>query len=100
MQQRRKNNLDTLAAGLIAGFILPMIVFAITYFVRESELSFSEYVSGLWRIRALLKIGSLCVFANLAVFWGFLKLKYERAARGVLGITLLYALVVLISKAI
>lgn len=100
MQQRRKNKLDTLAAGLIAGFVLPLFVFVITYLIRESELSFSEYVSSLWRIHALLQIGSLCVFANLAVFWGFLKLKYERAARGVLGITLLYALVVLISKAI
>jgi hypothetical protein len=53
----------------------------------------------MWRLQALIKIFSLCVFTNLAAFWGFLRLKYERAARGVLGATILYAIVVLISKA-
>jgi len=39
------------------------------------------------------------VFANLLVFMGFIRLKYEQSARGVLGATILYALAVLISKA-
>ncbi|MFV0591337.1 MAG: hypothetical protein ACK5M7_08130 [Draconibacterium sp.] len=99
MTQSRRHKLDNVGAGLLTGLLLPLFIFLIVYLVKEPELSFSEYLKGLWRIHALIKIGSLCVFANLAVFWVFLKLKYERAARGVLGATLLYAFVVLISKA-
>ena len=49
-------------------------------------------------MQALIKLGSLCVFANVGVFWLFLQKKYEKAARGVLGATILYAFVVLISR--
>lgn len=100
MPRNRINRLDTVGAGLTAGLILPLIIFLFVYLVRDPEISFSEYLSSLWRIHALIKVGSLCVFANLAAFWIFLKIKYERAARGVLGATLLYAFVVLISKAV
>ncbi|MCK3684546.1 hypothetical protein [Maribellus sp. YY47] len=99
MPKNRKHKLDTVGTGLLAGLALPLVIFLMVYLVRQPGISFSEYLTGLWRIHALIKIGSLCVFANLAVFWGFLRIKYERAARGVLGATLLYAFVVLISKA-
>ncbi|MFV0269926.1 MAG: hypothetical protein ACK5HT_22640 [Draconibacterium sp.] len=100
MQRNRRHKLDTVGIGLLAGLLLPLLIFLIVYLVNDPEIVFSEYLKGLWRIHALIKIGSLCVFTNLAVFWGFLKMKHERAARGVLGATLLYAFVVLISKAI
>jgi len=99
MPKNNRNKLDTVGTGLLVGLLLPLIIFLFVYLVRAPEISFSEYLKGLWRVHALIKIGSLCVFANLAAFWGFLKMKHERAARGVLGATLLYAFVVLISKA-
>jgi hypothetical protein len=99
MQRSRRKKLDNTGIGLVAGLILPLLVFAIVYFVNDSSITFSDYVKSLWKIRVLLKVGSLCIFANLAIFWGFLHLKYEKAARGVLAATLLYAFVVLISRA-
>ena len=99
MQQKQRKKFDKVGIGLIAGLALPMVVFCAIYLIRESSLSFSDYVESLWKIHVLLKVGSLCVFANIALFWGFLYLKYERAARGVLGATLLWAFVVLISRA-
>lgn len=98
MQRRKKNKLDTIGTGLLAGLILPIIIFFAVYIMKESKVSFVEYISGMWKMQALIKLGSLCVFANVAVFWLFLKQKYEKAARGVLGATMLYAFVVLISR--
>lgn len=98
MQRRKKNKLDTLGIGLMAGLLLPIIIFFVVYLTKETTVSFSEYIRGMWKMQALIKLGSLCVFANVAVFWIFLQKKYEKAARGVLGATILYAFVVLISR--
>ncbi|WP_321376146.1 hypothetical protein [uncultured Draconibacterium sp.] len=100
MQLRKKNKYDTVGIGVLTGLILPIAIFFIVYLIGENEMSFTNYISGMWRMQALVKIGSLCVFTNVAAFWIFLRLKYEKAARGVLGATILYAFVVLISRAI
>lgn len=100
MQGNRRNKLDKLGIGLLAGMLLPLFIFIVVYLVNDSSLTFSDYIKSLWKINILLKVGSLCIFANVAIFWGFLHLKYEKAARGVLAATLLYAFVVLISRAI
>jgi len=99
MQKVRNRKIDRMGVGLLIGLLLPVIIFFLVYLIGENSVSFTDYLKGMWRIQALFKIMSLCVFANLAAFWGFLKLKYERAARGVLGATILYAFIVLISRA-
>ena len=99
MRRTRKNKLDNTGIGLLAGFLVPVLIFFAVYFIREEGISFSNYVGNLWYLQSLVKLGSLCVFANSAVFMGFIKLKYDKAARGVLGATILYAFGVLISRA-
>lgn len=99
MQRRRKNKLDNTGIGLFVGFLLPVIIFFAVYYFGEKGITFSNYVGNLWHLQALVKLGSLCVFANVLVFFGFLHLKYEKAARGVLGATIIYAFAVLMSRA-
>ena len=99
MQRRRSKKMDQMGVGLITGFIIPVIIFFLVYYFGDSSVSFSGYIKSLWQIQALVKLGSLCVFANVAAFWGFLQSKHEKAARGVLGATIVYALFILISKA-
>ena len=99
MQRRKKNKLDNTGIGLLVGFLLPVIIFFAVYYISERGISFSNYVGNLWYLQALVKLGSLCIFANSAVFMGFIKLKYDKAARGVLGATIIYAFAVLISRA-
>jgi hypothetical protein len=99
MRNRKKNKLDATGIGMVIGFLLPVVIFFAVYYFSESDISFSNYLSNLWHLQALVKLGSLCVFANSAVFMGFIKLKFDRAARGVLGATLFYAFGVLISRA-
>ena len=88
-----------MGVGSLVGLLLPVIIFFLVYFIGENSVSFADYLESMWKLQALVKIMSLCVFTNVAAFWGFLKLKYERAARGVLGATILYAFLVLTSRA-
>ncbi len=94
----RKGRADKIAVGFAAGTILPVVLFILVYFFGNKQVSFQQYVKGLWHLQALVKLMSLCVFVNLGVFWYFLRVKQESAARGVLGATLFYAFLVLISR--
>ncbi len=99
MQQSRRNRFDNTGIGFLVGFVLPLAVFFVVYLFGNNDVSFADYLTGLWKLQALIKLGSLCVFLNSAVFMGFIQLKFEKAARGVLGATIIYAIVVLISRA-
>ena len=99
MRQGKRNKFDKMEVGFAAGLFLPLIIFFVVFFFSEKGLSFSNYIQNMWQLHALVKLGSLCVFANIAIFMGFIKLKYDKAARGVLAVTILYAFGVLISKA-
>lgn len=99
MQQNSRNRFDRTAIGLLIGFTLPIVVFFVVYLFGNNSVSFLNYMKGLWNLQALVKLGSLCVFLNSAVFMGFIKLKLEKAARGVLGATIFYAILVMISRA-
>lgn len=100
MARRNRKQLDSVVVGFAAGFSVPVLVFFAVYFFGEQDVSFTGYIRNLWRLQALVKLVSLCVFANLLVFMGFIRLKYDRAAQGVLGATILYGLAVLVSRAL
>jgi hypothetical protein len=99
MQRRRNNRFDNFGIGFLIGFILPFIVFVVVYFLGDREVSIIDYTKSLQKLNVLIKLGSLCVFVNSGAFLGMIKLKLEKTARGILGATIIYAFVVLISKA-
>jgi len=99
MLRRRTNRLDNVGIGFLVGFLLPVIVFFAVYLIGKNDISVAEYTNSLMKLNVLVKLGSLCVFVNSAVFMGFIKLKFEKTARGVLGATIIYAFVILISLA-
>lgn len=99
MQRRRTNRFDNVSIGFLIGFVLPGIVFFVVYLIGKSDISVVEYVKSLQQLNVLIKLGSLCVFVNSAVFMGFIKLKFEKTARGILGATIIYAFLILISRA-
>jgi hypothetical protein len=99
MQRRRTNRFDNVGIGFLIGFILPIFVFFVVYLIGENEISVTEYIKSLQKLNVLIKLGSLCVFVNSAVFMGFIKLKFEKTARGMLGATIIYAFAILISRA-
>ncbi len=99
MLRRKKNRFDNVGIGFLVGFILPVVVFFAVYLISNNDISIAEYTQGLLKLNVMIKLGSLCVFVNSAVFMGFIKLKFEKTARGVLGATIIYAFVILISLA-
>ena len=99
MQRSKTNKLDNIGIGFLVGFLLPVIVFFAVYLIGKNDISISEYTNSLWQLNVLVKLGSLCVFVNSAVFMGFIKLKFEKTARGILGATIIYAFLILISRA-
>ena len=98
MQRRKTHRFDNVGIGLLVGFLLPVIVFIVVWQIGKSEMSISDFTQSLMQLNVLIKLGSLCVFLNSAVFMGFIQLKFEKTARGVLGATIIYAFVVLISR--
>ncbi len=100
MKKRAKQNkYDQIRNGFVAGLVVPLFVFVGVYLANNSEMHFVDYLQSLWKFHILVKLGSLCVFANLAVFMGFIYKKYDKAAKGVLAATLVYAFAVLVSSA-
>lgn len=100
MMRRRKNNrFDNAGIGAVIGLALPILIFLTVYLFGDHNITFAQYLNGLWQLHALIKLGSLCVFVNSAAFMLSIKLKYEKTARGILGATIVYAFVVLISRA-
>jgi hypothetical protein len=100
MVSTAKYRFDRIFTGLSIGLILPLLIFLITYKVMYSDVEFMVYLNRIWQMKILLKILSLCVFPNLGAFLLFLQFKFEKAARGVVMATFIYAFVVLIAKLI
>jgi len=99
MQRRRTNRFDNVGIGFLIGFLLPVIVFFVVYLIGNRDISVVEYTNSLRKLNVFMKLGSLCVFVNSGAFMGLIKLKYEKTARGILGATIIYAFVILISRA-
>ena len=82
---------DKTAFGALAGFVLPLIVFFFFYIFSERGLSFTGYFSKIINADILTHIISLCVFPNIILFLLFNRMDMLKATRGVLGITIFWA---------
>lgn len=91
-------DLDKVWIGVIAGLIAPAIALWLYYFINYRDLGIGRFID-------LQKLGdtytpliSLCVLANLAVFYPFIWKEKWRGAKGVIGATLIWAMLVLFLK--
>ena len=89
---------NNLRIGLILGILAPMLGFLVIFGVAFRGMSISEYAELLVYNKKLSSIVSLSVIPNLLLFFIFIWLNYLFSARGVLASTLLFALVVVITK--
>lgn len=84
--------------GFILGLVLPIIVFLLIYLFSDSDISLKSYLARIIGRNSLARLLSLSVFANLILFLAFNRFDKLKSSRGVLGITLLWALTVLYIK--
>ncbi len=84
--------------GAVLGMLAPVLASAIIYIVAFRDLSFGEYLEQLVFRKRLSSIISLSVLPNLLLFFIFIWLNYLYSARGVLASTILFALIVVVTK--
>jgi len=91
---KRADKYDRLSVGLIAGFLLPVITALLVYLFTHGEQSLTQYFKRIADADIITHTLSLSVLPNLIIFLIFNRLDMLRAARGVLGITLFWAVMV------
>jgi hypothetical protein len=89
--------LDSMALGLIAGLVLPLITLVLIWVVRY-DIGLGEFLSSFQRLGMLSKLISLSVIPNLLLFFIFIWTNRTFSARGVIFATLVVAMVMLLIK--
>ena len=94
----RAEKYDRVTLGALAGFLAPIIIGLLIYLFSTGDRSLAEYVGRLIYADIVTHIISLCVFPNIFLFLIFNRLDMLRAVRGILGITIFWAILVFALK--
>jgi hypothetical protein len=89
---------DRLSTGLISGFIFPFIIGLTIYIFSSGEISLGTYLIRLKESDIITHSITLCVFPNIFIFLIFNRFDMLNATRGVLGITIVWAVIVFAVK--
>ena len=85
---------NTMLTGIIVGLLVPMISFnAYVFLFREGETVMQVLVRFMF-LNVFTHVVSLAAIPNLLVFFLFLWTNKERSANGVIGATIIYAMIV------
>jgi len=98
MSGAMKFNFNTIYVGLTGGLVLPTLLMYIYWQVNYDYMDLNKFFAFTSRGEIHIKLISLFTAPNLGLFFLFIWKNYNLAARGVLGSTFLYALLVLIVK--
>jgi hypothetical protein len=85
---------DKVLTGLISGFVLPFIVGLITFTFTHGHMTIHDYLIHINESHIVTHAITLCVFPNILIFLLFNRFDMLRASKGVLAITIVWALVV------
>ncbi len=91
----RFNNAIT---GVVAGVVMPLIGFIIFFLLNRHGMSLTDFIARIIDAGRTASVISVSVFANVVPFLLFNRFDMLRAARGVLGITLVWAFAVFAIK--
>jgi hypothetical protein len=98
-QIEMKNKFDHLSLGIITGLLLPALVLLMVFLYRfKNHYTLTEFFDFLRNMKVLSKMISLCIIPNLLLFFIYIWTDNDRSARGVLGSTFFWALVVVLAK--
>lgn len=90
---------DNLKLGLLFGFLLPIIVFVVIYFMKFSSYPFGEFFETfLQESRLITFFSAWCLVANIALFTIYINTGRYRTARGIFFVTIVYGLGFLLLK--
>jgi hypothetical protein len=89
---------DKLSAGLISGLLLPLVTGLIIFAFSSHGRTLTTYLQRILDANIVAHAITLCVFPNVAVFLLFNRYDMLRSARGVLAMTIIWAISVFIIK--
>lgn len=93
-----RTRFDKLWAGVLAGFLAPMLAFLIYYLVNYTYMSIPAFIRYVINGNAYTQIMSLCAIANLPLFYIFLELNAIKGTRGIILMTLIFAILNFVLK--
>jgi hypothetical protein len=85
---------DKTIAGFLAGLILPFLVGIIFFLFSHSHLSLHSYIDRIVETHIITHSITLCVFPNVIIFLLFNRLDMLKATKGVLAVTIIWAVIV------
>jgi hypothetical protein len=85
---------DKVPTGLISGFVLPFLVALITFLLAKGHPSLHTWMRKISEASIITHIITLCVFPNVLIFLLFNHFDMLKASKGVLGITIFWAVIV------
>ena len=85
---------DKILTGLIPGLVLPFIVGLIVFLFSSGHLTLHSYLARIIESNIMTHAITLCVFPNIIIFLIFNRFDMLRASRGVLGMTIVWAIIV------
>ncbi|HOW40872.1 MAG TPA: hypothetical protein PL123_10040 [Bacteroidales bacterium] len=89
---------DTVKIGALSGFLLPVLIGLLIYLFSSGDLNIVQYYKKLSGSNIVTHIVSLCVFPNVLIFLLFNWQDMIDAAKGVLGMTIVWAILVFAIK--
>jgi hypothetical protein len=89
---------DKLITGLIAGFLFPFIIGLTIFLFSSGEMSLGTYLIRLKESDIITHSITLCVFPNIFIFLIFNRFDMLLATRGVLAVTIVWAVIVFAVK--
>ena len=89
---------DKVAVGLLGGFILPLVTAFIIFLFADGNQSLIDWMRKIAEANIITHIITLSVFTNIAIFLIFNYFDMLKASRGVLGITIAWAVIVFCIK--
>ncbi len=85
---------DKIVTGILSGLLLPFITALIIFLFAKGNPRLGVWLARIVAADISTHIISLCVFSNLLIFFLFNHYDMLRASRGVLGITIVWAIIV------
>ena len=95
-----KRPFDKLWVGIALGIVLPFFIMFLFYLSSYAYLTVPEFLRKMVFNAIFFKLLSLCSIINLGTFFFFYQTKNDRAARGVIMATLIFAIIVMIKQII
>lgn len=89
---------DRTITGVLTGMLLPFFIGLCIYFFSTRGLSIQAYLSRISETNIITHAISICVFPNVVIFMLYNRYDMLRACRGVLAVTIIWAVIVFLVK--